>query len=140
MGEPDQVIYMSDQPYTVPAEGVVNYQYLHRRSGLDRPTNGFKPRKCDRATTPWCITACAVQPEKGSATIPEAVGFFGPGFAPYVYPSGAAICVPAALEARVSNALHAQRRRQTDRSMIGIRFADPKTVTKMIARPVRKRR
>ncbi len=28
IGEPDQVIYMRDEPYTVPAEGVVDYQYF----------------------------------------------------------------------------------------------------------------
>ena len=28
MCEPDQVIYMRDEPYAVPADGVVDYQYF----------------------------------------------------------------------------------------------------------------
>ena len=36
LGEPEQVVYMNDKPYDVPAEGTVEYRVLHGRSGLDR--------------------------------------------------------------------------------------------------------
>ena len=28
IGEPDQILYMRDEPYRVPAEGVIEYQFF----------------------------------------------------------------------------------------------------------------
>ncbi len=132
MGEPDQIIYMSDEPHTVPAEGAVEYQYLTADPGwtTDKWLQATETRPGNRSVVHHCVVR--IQPQRTGSIFPEAIGYFAPGFGPYVCPPGAAIRVPA--RSKLTFQLHYTPNgvEQTDRSMIAIRFADPKTVTKML--------
>jgi hypothetical protein len=60
------------------------------------------------------------------------VGLYGPGFGPHVCPPGAAIYVPAGSKLGFQLHYTPNGSPQSDRSMIGIRFADPAKVEKML--------
>src|SRR5262249_14117588 len=94
MGEPDQVIYMSEKPFAVPAEGVVEYQYFKVDPGwtVGKWLQASEPRPGNRAVVHH-INVHVITKEISDAFPPEGVGTFGPGFSPNIWPQGTAIYV-----------------------------------------------
>jgi peroxiredoxin len=133
MGEPDQIVYMRDQPFTVPAEGVVEYQFYKVDPGwtTDKWIQATESRPGNRGVVHHIIVF--VQPKNGGEIFTRGgMGGYAPGMTPNICPPGTAIHVPA--NSKLVFQLHytANGTQQEDRSMIGIRFADPKTVKKVV--------
>lgn len=133
MGEPDQVIYMAEKPFEVPAEGAVDYQYFVVDPGwtTDKWIQATEPRPGNRNVVHH-INVHVIPKNVTDAFPPEGIGTFGPGFAPNIWPKGSAIYVPA--NSKLEFQLHYTPKgtAQEDRSMIGIRFANPRTIKKII--------
>ncbi|HEX3728018.1 MAG TPA: redoxin domain-containing protein [Pirellulales bacterium] len=134
IGAPDQVVYISVQPVVVPAEGLVEYRYF-------TVDPGWKVDKWIAATEmrPGCRAVVHhmkvdVQPKNLGDAYPrgEAIGGYIPGRAPNVWPAGIGIHVPANSKLVFQVHYTPNGIEQFDRSMIGIRFADPQTIKKIV--------
>ena len=136
MGEPDLVVYMSEPPFDVPAEGALAYQYFVVDPGWtsDRWIQATEPRPGNRAVVHHINVH--VEPESVTDAFPrEGIGTFGPGFPATICPPGTAFHVPARAKLRFQLHYTPNGSPQQDRSMIGIRFADPRTVKKIVRQP-----
>jgi len=136
--EPDQIVYMDDEPFTVPAEGIVEYQWFY----VDP---GFKEGK-------W-VTAAECRPGN-RAVVHHVTVYYKPpggswdlklgdkinllcGFAPGKIPvtsayQDACFYLPAGTELAFEMHYTPIGSVQQDRSRIGLVFADPKTVKKRV--------
>ncbi|MBX9790095.1 MAG: redoxin domain-containing protein [Pirellulales bacterium] len=134
IGTPDQIVHMSQQPVDVPAEGTVEYQWFH----VDP---GFKEDKWIRATEgrpgnyavvhhvtvyfhpPGDLTKLRLN---GGIDL---LGGYNPGGDPWIMPPGCALRVPAG--SHISFEMHYTPNgvAQSDRSSIGLVFADPQQVS-----------
>ena len=56
ISKPDRIIGMADQPYTVPAEGKIEYQYFTVDPGFTKDV-WVQQAEAGRATTRWCTTS-----------------------------------------------------------------------------------
>lgn len=134
MGEPDQVLLMSDEPYTVAAEGLIPYQYFTVDPGwkTDRWIAATETRPGNRQVVHHIRVD--VQPKNVTDAFPRGAGIGGyvPGNEPYTWPAGCAIHVPAGAKLVFQIHYTPNGTEQQDRSQIGIRFADPRTVKKIV--------
>ncbi|HEX3727394.1 MAG TPA: alkyl hydroperoxide reductase, partial [Pirellulales bacterium] len=132
-GEPDQVIYMRDEPYAVPAEGVVDYQFFTVDPGWtsDKWIEWTESRPGNRAVVHHIIVF--VQPKNGGDFGSRGgIGGYAPGMTPNVNRPGTAIFVPAGSKLVFQLHYTTNGTAQEDRSMIGVRFADAKTVKQAV--------
>ncbi len=137
IGRPDQIVYMSEQPFEVPAEGIVDYQWFFVDPGFTedkwvkmaeaRPgchevvhhvTVYFK-----RPDVPWDL--------RHNDRI-NLLGGFNPGGGPWTVPPGMAVRIPAGSEIVFEMHYTPNGRVQHDRSCIGLVFADPHEVTQEV--------
>jgi peroxiredoxin/mono/diheme cytochrome c family protein len=136
MGQPDQVIYMSEEPFVLPADGTLKYQYFTVDPGwnTDKWIQVSEPRPGNRAVVHHINVH--VKSENATDVIPpEGIGTYGPGFPPMICPPGTAIHVPAYSKIEFQVHYTPGGGEQQDRSMIGVRFADPRTVKKIVRQP-----
>ncbi len=133
--QPDQIVHMSDQPYTVPAEGVVEYQYFTVDPGWteDKWILASEARPDNRAVVHHII--CFFEPPNSSKDVRGRGGLTGyaPGMPPIEHSEGAAIFVPAGSKLVFQMHYTPNGSVQKDRSYVGIKFADPDSV-KFVAR------
>lgn len=135
---PDRVVSMPE-PFTVPAEGTIEYQYFVVDPGFgeDRWIQAAEVRPGNRAVVHHCNVF--LQPPGSSDIQPQGeLGSYclvaaAPGTPPLVLPEGMAKRVPAGW--RIVFVLHytAVGTIQTDRTALGLKFADPRTVKKEVA-------
>ncbi len=135
IGEPDQILTMSDKPFVAPAEGVIEYQFFTVNPGwtTDRWIQATETRPGNRAVVHHIEVN--VQPAPGTDPVPPrgiTLGQYAPGMTPTTCPPGTAIHVPANATLVFQVHYTPNGTRQEDRSMIGIRFADPRTIRKMV--------
>ncbi len=133
MGEPDQIVYMSDKPHTVPAEGAVGFQRFTVDPGwtTDRWIQATEIRPGNRAVVHHARVD--ILPENVSDAFPrEGIGAYVPGNLPNIWQPGTAVYVPANSKFLFEMHYTSNGSPQDDRSMIGIRFADPKSVKKIV--------
>ncbi len=135
MPQPDQVIYMRDEPYTVAAEGTVEYQYFTTDPGWkeDKWIQAAEARPDNRSVVHHII-AFITPPSKEEGTRGRARGGLLAGYAPgggvRVNPPGVATLVPAGSKITFQMHYTPNGSEQKDRSYIGVKFADPKSVHK----------
>jgi peroxiredoxin len=131
IGQPDQVIYMADEPYTVPAEGVVPYQYFAVDPGFteDRWIAAAEARPGDRSVVHH-ILAYIVPPDSGGLDFRLRAGAVGyaPGLPPTRFPEGVALLAPAGSKLVFQMHYTPNGRERQDRSCVGLVFADPQSV------------
>ncbi len=130
--EPDQVVYISDEPYKVPAEGVVEYQYFAVDPGWteDKWIKAVEARPGNRSVVHHIIVF--VQPPEGREGFDrDAIGGYAPGDGADISPEGVATFVPAGSKIMFQMHYTPNGTEQTDRSYVGIKFADPKSVHKI---------
>jgi peroxiredoxin len=134
IGTPDQVIYTSDEPFLVPATGSLEYEYFVVDPGWkeDKWIQATECRPGNRGVVHhFLITAHSdrVNPFRTLLRIADMV----PGSESRVYPPGFAIFVPA--DSKLVFEMHYTPigSEQSDRSCLGLIFADPKTVTNQVA-------
>jgi peroxiredoxin/mono/diheme cytochrome c family protein len=132
--KPDQVIFMREAPFDVPAEGTVAYQYFTVDPGFkeDRWIQYAEARPGNPAVVHH-IVASFIPPgarERVSLNGPQ-VGF-APGIPPIRLPEGTAMFVPAGSQMLFQMHYTPNGSPQKDRSMVGLVFADPARVRQRV--------
>ncbi len=133
IGEPDQVIAMSDKPYKVQAEGVVAYKFFTVDPGWkeDKWVHAAECRPGNRAVVHHIIVFIQ-SPGDGEFRDGGGLAGYAPGSLPAIHENGTATFVPA--NSKLVFQLHytPNGSEQEDISKMGVIFADPKTVKKRI--------
>ena len=139
IGEPDAVVYMADKPYSVPAKGEVRYQYFQVDPGFteDKWIQAAECRPGNRAVVHHIIVG--VVPPGGRFGEQEINGVrsdwltaTAPGARPLVLPVGLAKLIPAGSRLVFQMHYTPNGTAQEDRSCVGFKFADPKTVKRQV--------
>jgi len=133
--KPDQVIYMADEAFDVPAEGTVEYQYFTVDPGWteDKWIQATESRPGNRSVVHHIIVY--VQPpgsRSASVFQLDSVGGYAPGEGADEYPEGIAAFVEAGSKLIFELHYTPNGSPQQDRSYIGLNFADPDTVRKQL--------
>ncbi len=137
IGQPDQIVYMSDKPYSVPATGEVRYQYFVVDPGFkeDKWVQLAECRPDNRAVVHHIIVA--VMPPTGQRLSGEDFASnwltaTAPGARPLMLPDGLAKHVPAGSKLVFQMHYTPNGTAQEDRSCVGFKFADPKIVKQVV--------
>ncbi|HTN75637.1 MAG TPA: hypothetical protein VL096_10345, partial [Pirellulaceae bacterium] len=140
IGKPDQVVYMSDSAFKVPARGEVKYQYFVVDPGFteDKWIQAAECRPGNRAVVHHIIIGSAPGGKRGSGTgggmlHSDWLTATAPGAEPLRLPEGLAKFVPAGSKIVFQMHYTPNGTAQEDRSCVGFKFADPKTVRKEVA-------
>ena len=134
IGKPD-VVYRMPEPYTIPARGVVEYQYFTIDPGFteDRWISAAETRPGNREVTHHLILFFhppgqdAIDP--GEALF-NSIAAFAPGMPASEYGEETARRVPAGSKLMIQAHYTPNGREQVDQSEFGLIFADPKKVRK----------
>ena len=137
IGEPDAVVFMSDVPFDVPAEGNVDYQWYFADPGFTEDTwikaAEAKPGAPDVVHH---VTIYIKPPDVPfSLRMNDRISLlagFNPGGGPWRAPEGMAVKIPAGAELVFEMHYTPNGTPQQDRSYVGLEFADPATVRKQI--------
>jgi peroxiredoxin len=128
--QPDQVVYIADEPVTVQAEGTVAYQYYSVDPGFseDKWISAAECRPDNRGVVHHIVAFFVPPGEKVKDGLQSVMVGFAPGMPPVRFDEGAAMFVPA--HSRVVFQMHytPNGSQQQDRSSLGLVFADPTTV------------
>ncbi len=128
ISEPDQVFYMSDKPYTVPAEGVVEYQIYTVDPGF---TEDHWIKEADvKAGNPAVVHHVIVFiQEPGGDRFGAPQMAYAPGMTPRRFEKGMAIRARAGSKLVFQVHYTPNGTRQDDRSYVGFVYANPNEVT-----------
>lgn len=129
--KPDQIIYASEKPISVPAEGVVDYMHLvvDPHFTEDKWVKACEVRPGNRAVLHHVIVF--IQPPGGS-DLPfgrELIGGYAPGMPPVVGYPGAAALVPKGSKFIFQMHYTPNGTATQDHSCFGLVFAKPEEVT-----------
>jgi peroxiredoxin len=137
IGRPDKIIYMADKPFQVPARGEVKYQYFIVDPGFtdDMWIAAAECRPGNRAVVHHIIVGVLTGDRRlvGSAEDrSDWLAATAPGARPLLLGEGYAKLIPAG--AKLVFQLHytPNGTAQEDRSSIGLVFADPATVKRIV--------
>lgn len=137
--EPDQVIYMRDEEYIVPAEGTVPYEHFTVDPGWteDKWIKAIEPRPGNPSVVHHIVMYLVPPggPKKGAAGQLRNDWFaaYAPGLRPQILPDGIARYAPAGSKLTFQMHYTPNGSEQKDMSYLGVVFADPKTVKKELA-------
>ncbi|MEW4528006.1 redoxin domain-containing protein [Maioricimonas sp. JC845] len=128
--KPDQIVNMRSTPFTVPAEGTVEYQYFAVDPGFteDRWLAGAEVVPGNRNVVHHAIVFFSPPGGRG----PQGLGWIGayvPGFRPPEPVSGLARRIPAGSKLIFQMHYTPNGSPQQDTTKIGLLFADPDSVT-----------
>lgn len=137
IGQPDVVIAMSETPYSVPATGVIPYQYFVVDPGFkeDKWIEAAECRIGNRAVVHHIIVGIKDGDDAAShvTQIRNAwITAAAPGSLPLVLPDGFAKLIPAGSKLVFQMHYTPNGTAQTDISSVGFKFADPETVRKAV--------
>lgn len=124
--EPDVVVHMDDEPFVVPADGVVDYQYFTVDPGFteDKWITAVQARPDNRAVVHHIIVFISKPTEEGQFRLGGALIGYAPGMQSRIYPEGYAIRVPAGSKLVFQMHYTPIGTVQEDRSSVGMIFAD----------------
>ena len=139
--QPDQIVRMA-KPFTVPAQGTVEYQSFIVDPGWteDKWVTAMEPRPGNPAVVHHIVMY--VIPPRGaskyySADLPKTAldwfASFAPGLRPPVLPLGTARFIPKGSKLLFQMHYTPNGTQQQDLSYVGIKFADPRTVKREVA-------
>lgn len=130
IGEPDRVVYMSDKPYPVPAEGVVEYQHIVVDPGFteDKWVKAAEVRPGNRAVVHHVIVFVRRPNSGGTPFDLELIGGYAPGMPAVVGFPGMAALIPKGSKLVFQMHYTPNGSATQDRSAIGFKFADPSTI------------
>lgn len=130
ISEPDLVLAMADKPFTVPAEGEVRYQYFTVDPGFaeDKWIQAAEARPGNRGVVHHILCRFVPPEQQGRRGGEGPVVGYAPGLPPAEFPPGAALLVPAGSKLVFQMHYTPNGSVQTDRSFLGLVFADPATV------------
>ncbi|MBL9124617.1 MAG: redoxin domain-containing protein [Planctomycetaceae bacterium] len=139
IGQPDQIIYMRDEPFDVPAEGTVPYQSFVVDPGWteDKWIKAIEPKAGNPAVVHH-VVMFLVPPEgpKTGATSrlrTDWLASFAPGLRMPILPDHLARFVPKGSKLLFQMHYTPNGVAQSDRSYLGVVFADPQKVQKEVA-------
>ena len=132
ISQPDQIFYMSEKPYTIPAEGVVNYQIYEVDPGFteDKWIQQAEVKAGNPAVVHHVIVFIQ---EPGGDRFGAPQMAFAPGMTPRRFAKDMAIKVPAGSKLVFQNHYTPNGTEQQDRSYVGFVYADPKEVKYEVA-------
>jgi len=137
--EPDEIIYMRDKPYRVPAQGVVEYQDFVVDPGWkeDRWIQAIEPRPGNPAVVHHILVFVS-PPRKFRREGPgqlrtEWIGAFAPVIRQSPLDPGMARFIPAGSKLIFQLHYTPNGSEQLDRSYLGVVFADPSKIRKEVA-------
>jgi peroxiredoxin len=139
IAEPEQVFYMADKPYEVPASGTVEYQRFVVDPGWteDKWIQALECMPGNPAVVHHIIVYLVppgVAPEGQAGRLRSNwLGAFAPGLRPQSLESGYARYVQKGTKLLFEMHYTANGSPQQDRSYVGFVFADPKAVKKEVA-------
>lgn len=141
LSDPDQVVWMSDEPFSVPAEGIVEYQYFVVDPGFteDKWVRMAECRPGERSVVHHIIVfmqkpGMEVDPRRGRGEDQDMELLHGtaPGMPALRLPEGMAIHVPAGTKFVFQMHYTATGTAVQDRSSVAITFADPAEVRQVV--------
>jgi peroxiredoxin len=137
IGEPDAVFYISDKPFQVPAQGEVRYQYFTVDPGFteDKWIQAAECRPDKRSVVHHIIVGLippSGKPKTPSSVHSEWLTATAPGGRPLMLREGYAKLIPAGSKLVFQMHYTPNGKPQEDRSCVGFKFADPKTVKKQV--------
>jgi len=126
--KPDQIFYMRDEPYTVPAEGVVSYKMFVVDPGFkeDRWIRQAEVKAGSPAVVHHVIVFIQ---QPGAFDFGDPQMAYAPGMTPRRLENGAAIRIPAGSKLVFQCHYTPNGKEQDDRSYIGLVYAKPEEVT-----------
>lgn len=130
--EPDAVVYMNDEGFEVPADGVVDYQYYEVDPGFteDKWIKAVQAKPGNRAVVHHIIAFISKPTgREGRFRLGGALIGYAPGMQARVFPEGQAIHVPAGSKLVFQMHYTPVGTAQVDRSCVGLVFADDSEVT-----------
>jgi peroxiredoxin len=132
--EPDEILYMSEQPFDVPADGVVELKNFIVDPGWkeDRWITAIEARPGNRSVVHH-ILIVVVPPEGRPAVLVgenDFLSVYAPGAHEEPLPKGLARFVKAGSKLAFNVHYTPNGSPQRDRSYVGIKFADPNSVQK----------
>lgn len=131
--EPDAVIAMSDQPFAVPAEGTVDYQYFVVDPGWTRDQwiVGVEVIPGNRSVVHHSIVF--IRPPDGEQVAGMGwLGAYVPGQRPSPYPPGHGRFVPAGSKLVFQQHYTPNGRPQNDTTRVGLLFASEEQITHQV--------
>jgi peroxiredoxin len=126
--EPDQIFYMRDEPYTVPAEGVVSYKHFVVDPGFTED-HWIKQAEVKAGNPAVVHHVIVFIQQQGSLDFGDPQMAFAPGMTPRRLEKGAAIRVPARSKLVFQCHYTPNGKEQDDRSYVGFVYAKPDEVT-----------
>jgi peroxiredoxin len=132
--QPDQVIYMADEPFDVPATGVVDYQHflVDPQWDEDRYIVAAEARPGNTEVVHHIIAYVRVPGEERRRSLGSMLIGYAPGSPPLEYPEGTAIFVPRGAQLLFELHYTPNGYAQSDRSYIGLTFTDKKNVKQVV--------
>lgn len=129
MPEPDQVIKVREEPFKVPATGVVDYQYFQVDLGFteDKYITAAEARP-GNPTVVHHIIAFLQVPGQQDVSLGSMLIGYAPGTAPLIFSEGTAMKVPAGSKILFEMHYTPNGTEQTDLSHIGLKFTDAANV------------
>ena len=133
ISEPDQVVYMREQPFTIPAEGVVDYQYFEVDPEFteDKYIWAAEARPGNRSVVHHIIVYIKPPGEKKFRRV-GAIDGYAPGSQPTVFRDGLARFVPAGSKFVFELHYTPNGSEQQDQSYVGFKFLDKDKVTQRV--------
>ena len=133
MPKPDRIIAVRDEPFTVQATGVVNYQYLKVDPGFteDQYVVAAEARPGNSAVVHHII-AFLILPGQTEISLGKMLIGYAPGTSPLIFPEGAAMKVPAGTQIVFEMHYTPNGTEQTDISHIGLKFVDQSEVKNVV--------
>ena len=134
MPEPDKVIYMDDKPTTVPATGVVDYQYFLIDPGFeeDMYVTHAECRPGNPEVVHHIIAYLRPPGAERHDILRQMLVGYAPGSPPLSYGSGSAMKVPAGSKLLIEVHYTPNGYEQTDLSYVGLKFADESEVDNIV--------
>lgn len=132
--EPDREIHMRDEPFRVPAEGVVDYQYFEVDPGFDEDmyVSGVEARPGNPSVVHHIIAYLQPPDAKRKKELRHMLVGYAPGALPVRLNEGLAIRIPAGWKLLFELHYTPNGYEQQDRSYIGLKFVDKEQVRQLI--------
>lgn len=134
IGEPDAVFYMSEEPFDVPAEGVVDYQNFEVDPGFteDMWIQAAEARPGNKEVVHHIIVFVRSPNGGGFGFSDGAQIGYAPGMPPRDFPKGQAMLIPKGSKLMFQMHYTPTGTPQTDRSVVGFKYAKASEVKQRV--------
>lgn len=136
IGEPDVILPMSDKPFSVPAEGVVDYKHyvVDPEFTEDKWMVACEVRPGNRSVVHHVLVFCRPPGQRRKFDIFDGglIAAYAPGTPAFQAPKGVARKLPAGSKIVIQMHYTPNGRAQEDLSRVGFRFCDAKEVKQEI--------